>query len=70
MSEESANELLRALVEAAERERRRNREYSWECPDCGEENEVDPAVVELCSEHWTSCNDCGERYSLNLSGKP
>lgn len=41
----------------------------WECPECGTENEVDPAVVDLCVEHWTPCTECGNRVALKLRGK-
>ena len=45
-------------------------EYTYICDDCGTENGLAPAVVELCSEHWTDCDECGSRWKFNLSGKP
>lgn len=46
------------------------RVYRWECPECGTVNTLDPAVVSLCVEHWTSCEQCGEQWAFNLAGKP
>jgi len=44
--------------------------HGFECMRCGAFNELDPAVVELCVEHWTSCDECGKRQALKLRGKP
>jgi len=42
---------------------------AWECPDCGTENELDPAVVDFCVDVWESCEQCGSRYSIKLAGE-
>ena len=44
--------------------------YRWECPECGTEHSLAPAVVELCHEHRTSCDDCGNRVAFDLSTRP
>lgn len=64
----SAPEAAKALL--AELEQEQEPEHRWECPECGEENELDPSVVELCVEHWTTCEECGNRVAFDLAGKP
>lgn len=42
---------------------------SWECPNCGQTNNLVPSVVDLCVEVWESCEGCGNTYSFDLRGK-
>ena len=43
-------------------------DLEYECPKCEATGTLAPVVVDLCVEHWTSCEECGHRMKFNLAG--
>lgn len=44
--------------------------YTYSCDECGAENGIVPAVVELCHEYVDRCGECGNRQAFNFSTAP
>lgn len=39
----------------------------YTCDECGATNEIPTEVMEICTEHWRPCDNCGERHAFNFS---